>query len=86
MKVKFNKYNVRSENGKTSKVYYSKSMEGAITVESRGYDSIVGIFENVIDNSNAQADYFERDHIIIDPGSEYYDAALNAYNRYYKIA
>ena len=90
MEIKF-MHNGIKINGKLYCCFYqkggyteqSKLPREAITIYSKSYERIpknMGL--NVINETDLQTDYFEKDRILILPDCEHYNAALQAYNKY----
>ena len=74
--IKFLKKGIR-ENGKYMSVWYSKRNDGGVTIYAKSYSDFLPASLNVINNSDGQSDYFEKDKAIINQDSPFYSQVIN---------
>jgi len=73
--VKFLKKGIR-ENGKYMPAWYSKKEDGRVVVYARDLIKGLPACLNVINNTDSQVDYFEKDKAIINQDSPFYSQVI----------
>ena len=87
--VKFNLHSVSDDQGHKVKVWYSIDIQAdgrkCVTIYAKDYGGRLLFLPNAGNNTDIQADYFEKDRAEIFEGHPLYEAALAAAIRKYDI-